>query len=37
MACDLAVTLACQNGQLEINQFLPLVSINKKIKSLVRD
>ncbi|NLI90966.1 MAG: aspartate ammonia-lyase [Peptococcaceae bacterium] len=28
MACDLAVTLACQNGQLEINQFLPLVAHN---------
>jgi len=28
MACDLAVTMACQNGQLEINQFLPLVAHN---------
>lgn len=28
IACDLAITLACQNGQLEINQFLPLVAYN---------
>ncbi|MFA6808508.1 MAG: aspartate ammonia-lyase [Eubacteriales bacterium] len=28
IACDLAITLACQNGQLEINQFLPLVAHN---------
>ncbi len=26
IASDLAITMACQNGQLEINQFLPLVS-----------
>ncbi|MFZ7103328.1 MAG: aspartate ammonia-lyase [Peptococcaceae bacterium] len=28
MAHDLAVTLACQNGQLELNAFLPLVAHN---------
>jgi len=28
IACDLAVTMACQNGQLEINQFLPSAAYN---------
>lgn len=28
ISCDLAVTMACQSGQLEINQFLPLVAHN---------